>query len=60
MSARLVRISVYENKRVPSDPDWEDNHGRTLKSLNVATGIFLTIVDEGDLGTISVGLEVLL
>jgi hypothetical protein len=60
MSARLVRISVYENKRVPSDPDWEDSHGRTLKSLNVATGIFLTIVDEGDLGTISVGLEVLL
>ncbi|KAJ7176564.1 hypothetical protein C8R46DRAFT_1076671 [Mycena filopes] len=53
-------ISVYEDKRVLSDPDWEDNYERTLESLNVARGMFLTIVDEeGEWGTISVGLGVL-
>ncbi|KAJ7768457.1 hypothetical protein B0H16DRAFT_317374 [Mycena metata] len=53
-------ISVYEDKRVLSDPDWEDNYERTLESLNVTRGMFLTIVDEeGESGTISVGLGVL-
>ncbi|KAJ6536001.1 hypothetical protein DFH09DRAFT_1369518 [Mycena vulgaris] len=53
-------VSVYEDKRVLSDPDWEDNYERTLESLNVARGMFLTIVDEeGEWGTISVGLGVL-
>ncbi|KAJ6551695.1 hypothetical protein B0H19DRAFT_1211283 [Mycena capillaripes] len=53
-------ISVYEDKRVLSDPDWEDNYERTLESLNVSRGMFLTIVDEeGEWGTISVGLAVL-
>ncbi|KAJ7182602.1 hypothetical protein C8R43DRAFT_967541 [Mycena crocata] len=53
-------ISVYEDKRVLSDPDWEDNYERTLESLNVTRGMFLTIVDEeGEWGTISVGLGVL-
>ncbi|KAJ7650687.1 hypothetical protein FB45DRAFT_779858 [Roridomyces roridus] len=53
-------ISVYEDKRVLSDPDWEDNFERTLESLNVTRGMFLTIVDEeGEWGTISVGLAVL-
>ncbi|KAK7055294.1 hypothetical protein R3P38DRAFT_2846239 [Favolaschia claudopus] len=53
-------VSVYEDKRVLSDPDWDDNNERTLDSLNVTRGKFLTIVDEdGDLSTISVGLGVL-
>ncbi|KAJ7087251.1 hypothetical protein B0H15DRAFT_843243 [Mycena belliarum] len=53
-------VSVYEDKRVLSDPDWDDNHDRTLESLNVTRGMFLTIVDEeGERGTISVGLGVL-
>ncbi|KAJ7510269.1 hypothetical protein B0H11DRAFT_1181473 [Mycena galericulata] len=53
-------VSVYEDKRVLSDPDWEDNYERTLESLNVSRGMFLTIVDEdGEWGTISVGLGVL-
>ncbi|KAJ6460974.1 hypothetical protein C8R45DRAFT_912447 [Mycena sanguinolenta] len=53
-------VSVYEDKRVLSDPDWEDNYARTLGSLNVSRGMFLTIVDEeGEWGTISVGLGVL-
>ncbi|KAJ7720279.1 hypothetical protein DFH07DRAFT_1067768 [Mycena maculata] len=53
-------VSVYEDKRVLSDPDWEDNYERTLESLNVARGMFLTIVDEeGEWGTISMGLGVL-
>ena len=53
-------VSVYEDKRVLSDPDWDDNNGRTLESLNVTRGKFLTIVDEdGEWGTIAVGLGVL-
>ncbi|KAG1767089.1 hypothetical protein EDD22DRAFT_978259 [Suillus occidentalis] len=28
-------VSVYEDKRVLSDPDWDDNLERTLESLNV-------------------------
>ncbi|KAG6817377.1 hypothetical protein H0H87_009564 [Tephrocybe sp. NHM501043] len=53
-------VSVYEDKRVLSDPDWDDNLDRTLESLNVTRGKFLTIVDEeGEVGTISIGLSVL-
>lgn len=53
-------VSVYEDKRVLSDPDWDDNNERTLESLNVTRGKFLTIVDEeGEWGTIAVGLGVL-
>jgi len=53
-------VSVYEDKRVLSDPDWDDNNDRTLESLNVTRGKFLTIVDEeGEWGTIAVGLGIL-
>jgi ubiquitin-like 1-activating enzyme E1 B len=50
-------VSVYEDKRVLSDPDWEDNWERTLESLNVTRGKFLTVVDEeGELSSLAVGL----
>ncbi|KAF8121528.1 hypothetical protein EV363DRAFT_1363686 [Boletus edulis] len=50
-------VSVYEDKRVLSDPDWDDNDDRTLESLGVTRGKFLTIVDEeGEWGTIAVAL----
>lgn len=50
-------VSVYEDKRVLSDPDWDDNDDRTLESLGVTRGKFLTIVDEDEeWGTIAVGL----
>jgi ubiquitin-like 1-activating enzyme E1 B len=50
-------VSVYEDKRVLSDPDWEDNWERTLESLNVTRGKFLTVVDEeGEWSTLAVGL----
>ncbi|KAG6333441.1 hypothetical protein ID866_5643 [Astraeus odoratus] len=53
-------VSVYEDKRILSDPDWDDNLDRTLDSLNVTRGKFLTIVDdEGEWGTIAVALSVL-
>ncbi|KAG6861181.1 hypothetical protein C0995_002988 [Termitomyces sp. Mi166 len=53
-------VSVYEDKRVLSDPDWDDNLERTLESLNVTRGKFLSIVDEeGEWGTITIGLSVL-
>ena len=51
-------VSVYEDKRVLSDPDWNDNYERTLQSLNVTQGKFLTIVDEeGEWGSIAVALS---
>jgi ubiquitin-like 1-activating enzyme E1 B len=53
-------VSVYEDKRVLCDPDWDDNWERTLESLNVTRGKFLSIVDEeGEWGTIAIGLGVL-
>lgn len=53
-------VSVYEDKRVLSDPDWDDNLERTLESLNVTRGKFLSIVDDdGDLETIQVGIGML-
>lgn len=53
-------VSVYEDKRILSDPDWDDNLDRTLESLNVTRGKFLTIVDEeGEWGNIAVALSVL-
>ncbi|KAF9020239.1 hypothetical protein BDZ89DRAFT_1020326 [Hymenopellis radicata] len=53
-------VSVYEDKRVLSDPEWNDNNERTLESLNVTRGKFLSIVDEdGELGTITVALAAL-
>ena len=53
-------VSVYEDKRVLSDPDWDDNMESTLASLNVGRGKFLSIVDEeGDVGTITIALAAL-
>ncbi|KAI6038560.1 hypothetical protein EDC04DRAFT_1953498 [Pisolithus marmoratus] len=53
-------VSVYEDKRILSDPDWDDNLEHTLESLNVTRGKFLTIVDEeGEWGDIAVALSVL-
>jgi ubiquitin-like 1-activating enzyme E1 B len=53
-------VSVYEDKRILSDPDFDDNLDRTLESLNVTRGTFLTIVDEdGEWGTISLNIGVL-
>ncbi|KZT02787.1 uncharacterized protein LAESUDRAFT_729747 [Laetiporus sulphureus 93-53] len=53
-------VSVFEDKRMLSDPDWEDNFERTLKSLNVTRGKFLSIVDdEGELATIQVAIDIL-
>lgn len=53
-------VSVYEDKRVLSDPDWDENNERTLESLNVTRGKFLSIVDEdGEWGTIQVAIGAL-
>ncbi|EPQ51473.1 hypothetical protein GLOTRDRAFT_81057 [Gloeophyllum trabeum ATCC 11539] len=50
-------VSVYEDKRVLSDPEWGDNDGRTLESLGVTRGKFLAIVDEeGEYATVEVGI----
>ena len=53
-------VSVYEDKRVLSDPDWDDNLERTLESLNVIQEKFLSIVDDdGEYETIQVGIGAL-
>lgn len=53
-------VSVYEDKRVLSDPDWDDNVDSTLESLNVTRGKFLSIVDEeGERETISIAIGLL-
>lgn len=47
-------VGVYEDKRLLADPDFDDNLDRTLDSLGVTHGTFLTIVDEdGELGTVA-------
>ncbi|KAF9653547.1 hypothetical protein BDM02DRAFT_3107460 [Thelephora ganbajun] len=53
-------VSVFEEKRILADPDWDENFERTLESLNVTRGKFLNIVDEdGELETISIGIGIL-
>ncbi|KAF8545895.1 hypothetical protein OG21DRAFT_1518465 [Imleria badia] len=39
-------VSVYEDKRVLSGPDWDDNNERTLASLGGDARMFVTLVDE--------------
>lgn len=53
-------VSVYEDKRLLSEPDWDDNDERTLASLDVTRSKFLTIADEdGAWGNIAVAIGVL-
>ena len=48
-------VSVYEDKRILSDPDWDDNNERTLLSPGVTRRKFVTLVDEeGGWGTVGV------
>lgn len=50
-------VSVYEDKRLLADPDFDNNMDRSLASMGVTHGKFLSIVDEeGELGTISVAI----
>ena len=47
-------VGVYEDKRLLADPDFDDNLERSLASLGVTHGKFLTVVDEdGQIGTIA-------
>ncbi len=53
-------VSVYEEQRLLSESDWDDNLERTLESMNVTQNKFLSIVDEdGEYGTIQVGIGAL-
>jgi len=50
-------VSTYEDKRMLSDPDFDDNLDRTLESLSVTKGKFLSIADEnGEFATISLAI----
>jgi ubiquitin-like 1-activating enzyme E1 B len=39
-------VCAFEGSRLLSDPDFDDNLGRTLESLGVGRGTFLSIQDE--------------
>jgi len=53
-------VSTYEDKRVLSDPDFDDNLDRTLESLSVTKGKFLSITDEdGEFETITLAISAL-
>ena len=53
-------VSTSEAQRLLSDPDFDDNLGRTLESLGVTRGKFLTIQDEDGLyQPISLGISIL-
>ena len=54
-------VSVYEDKRVLSDPNWDDNNERIPTNLGVMRGKFVTLVDEeGAWGTVGgVGCDLL-
>jgi ubiquitin-like 1-activating enzyme E1 B len=41
-----MEISVYEDKRLLADPDFEDNFEKTLDALGVTRGKMLTVVDD--------------
>jgi len=41
-------VSVYEGGRVLSDPDFEDNLGKTLNELSCGRGKFVMLVDEDE------------
>lgn len=43
-----MEVSVLEGARVLADPDFDDNHDRTLEDLGVARGKMITLMDEDD------------
>lgn len=45
---RDVEWEVLEGKRVLADPDFDDNHARTLEDLGVDRGMMLTVLDEDE------------
>ncbi|KAH7107030.1 hypothetical protein BKA62DRAFT_825615 [Auriculariales sp. MPI-PUGE-AT-0066] len=53
-------VTVYEAQRVLADPDFNDNHEKTLESLKCTVGTFISIVDDEDeVQTISIALAAL-
>lgn len=40
--------SIMEGGRVLADPDFDDNHGRTLADLDIQRGKIITVLDEDD------------
>ena len=60
VSMEAPEVSTYEAQRLLSDPDFDDNLGRTLESLGVTRGKFLTIqVEDGLYQPISLGISIL-
>ncbi|KAF9155769.1 E1 ubiquitin-activating protein uba2 [Linnemannia schmuckeri] len=44
----LQDVEIQENGRVIYDPDFDDNAGKTLASLELSDGKFVDVVDEDD------------
>jgi ubiquitin-like 1-activating enzyme E1 B len=43
-----LECSILEGARVLADPDFDDNHSRTLKDLDIERGKMITLMDEDD------------
>jgi len=43
-----LEVTVLEGGRVLADPDFDDNHGRTLANLGIERGKMITFMDEDD------------
>lgn len=43
-----VEWSVFEGSRILADPDFEDNHDKTLAELGVSRGKMVTVRDEDE------------
>lgn len=41
-----MELSIYEDKRLLADPDFDDNYEKTLEELGVVGGKMLTVADE--------------
>lgn len=41
-----LELGVYEGSRLLADPDFDDNHDKSLSSLGIEYGKFLALVDE--------------
>lgn len=43
-----LEASVMEGGRILADPDFDDNHGKTLAELKIGRGMTITLTDEDD------------
>jgi len=54
----LPEVSIYEDKRILADPDFDDNLDKTLDEIGCEKGKFVTVVDEeGEWGVVAIAIS---